>query len=316
MLNFSLLTSRTVPLLAIFLIISSTPVLAEEGSAGHVAPGGVATLIDAAPSRPGWVLETMYVNYDGSFDASKELPIGGQLSVGLDAKVDALVLGALYTVKNKFLGAHYSFGAFVPYTWMDVRGEVNQQNRRETVEGIGDITLIPLMLAWKENTLQYTASLAVYAPTGDYTAGALANLGLNYWTIDPTVGIAYNNPETGLNFGAYTGITFNTENSATNYDSGSMFHLEGSVQQLLPLGKGYMGLGLAAFFFQQVTGDSGAGARRDFKGKTAGIRPVINYILPAGSDNWVFEAKWLPELSTKNRLKGDFYWVKLVYQFQ
>jgi len=62
--------------------------------------------------------------------------------------------------------------------------------------------------------------------------------------------------------------------------------------------------------------DSGSGAKRSFKGQTMGVGPVVNYILPAGSNYWVFEAKWLPESNVENRLKGDYIWVKVVYQFQ
>jgi len=47
-----------------------------------------------------------------------------------------------------------------------------------------------------------------------------------------------------------------------------------------------------------------------------GIGPVIGYILPVGTDNWVFEAKWLPESNVENRLEGDYVWVKVVYQFE
>ncbi len=303
-------------LIAVGLFFSASLALAEEGGGGHVAPGGVATLIDAAPTRNGWVLEPIFVHYDGGFSAFKELPIGGLKSLGLNANVDTLTLGALYTFDKTVWGAHYSAGAFVPYAWMDLEGNVNNVIFRDTATGVGDITLIPAMLAWTNEAWQYTASLSIYAPTGSYKAGNLANLGLNYWTADPVVGVAYSNQETGFNFGAYMGLTFNSENSATDYKSGSMFHLEASVQQLFPLGPGYMGLGVDAFYFQQVSGDSGAGAKRDFKGRTMGIGPVINYILPVGTDNWVFEAKWLPESNTENRLKGDYVWAKVVYQFE
>jgi len=273
-------------------------------------------LIDAAPSRPGWVIDPIFVHYDGGFSASREFPIGGLVSLGLNAAVDTLTLGALYTFDNTVWGAHYSVGAFAPYAWMDITGRVNNVASNEKINGLGDITLIPAMLAWKDGAWQYTASLSVYAPTGDYTAGNLANLGLNYWTADPNFGVAYGNEETGFNFGAYAGVTFNTENNATDYDSGSLFHIEASIQQLFPLGSGYGTVGLEAFYFKQITADSGAGAIRDFKGRTMGIGPIINYILPVGRDNWVFEAKWLPESNTKNRLKGDYYWIKVVYQFE
>ncbi len=303
-------------LLALGMLMSVSVSWAEEGGTGHVAPGGVATLIDNAPTKAGWVVESIYVNYEGSFSRKKDIPIGGLKSLGLDANVDVLTLGALYTIDETVWGAHYSFGAFVPYSWMEIEGNVNDREVQDSAQGIGDITFIPAMLAWKDDSWQYGASLSIYAPTGDYNAGDLANLGLNYWTADPVVSMAYGNPETGFNFGAFMGVTFNSENSATDYKSGSMFHLEASMQQLFPVGPGYMALGVDAFYFKQASGDSGSGARRDFKGQTTGIGPVVNYILPAGDNSWVFEAKWLPESNVENRLKGDYIWVKVVYQFE
>ena len=309
-------TANKYGLVLLGLFFSTSMALAEEGGAGHVAPGGVATFIDVAPNRAGWVLEPIYTHYDGSLSRTRDIPIGGLKSLGLDVDLDVLTLGALYTVDDLLWGAHYSFGVFAPYTWMEVSGNVNDFEVRDTVQGVGDLTLIPMMLAWTDEAWQYSASLSVYAPTGDYNAGDLANLGLNYWTADPVVNVAYSNPETGFNFNAFMGVTFNSENSATDYKSGSMFHLEGSIQQLLPVGPGYLALGVDAFYFEQVSGDSGSGAKRDFKGRTKGIGPVIGYVLPVGTDNWVFEAKWLPESNVENRLEGDYVWVKVVYQFE
>jgi len=236
------------------------------------------------------------------------------------ASIDILNVGALYTFEDQLWGAHYSVGAFLPYSWMKLDGTIDLGSGptplRDTAQGVGDMTIIPAMLAWKKDNLQYIAALSIYAPTGDYSTDNLANLGLNYWTADPTLGVVYANAETGLNAAFYTGVTINSENSATNYKSGSMLHLEGSVQQLLPLGPGFVGIGAEAFFFQQVSSDSGSGATLGgFKGRTAGIGPVLNYILPCGDATWVFEAKWLPEIDTESRLQGDYIWVKAVYQF-
>jgi hypothetical protein len=109
---------------------------------------------------------------------------------------------------------------------------------------------------------------------------------------------------------------FNTENPDTDYRSGTLTHLEGSIQQLLPVGKGFLSLGAEAFWVEQVTADSGQRPIfGDFKGRTAGIGPVLGYVLPMSKQNFAAELRWLPELETKNRLKGDYVWLKLVYQF-
>ncbi len=60
----------------------------------------------------------------------------------------------------------------------------------DSVSGLDDLTLIPEMLAWKDGPWQYNAALSVYAPTGDYEVGRLANLGCNYWPFNPWVGVS------------------------------------------------------------------------------------------------------------------------------
>ncbi|MGB8145223.1 MAG: hypothetical protein WCF05_08650, partial [Chromatiaceae bacterium] len=54
--------------------------LAAEGGMGHHLPGGTATLIDLAPAKPGWVIEPMYLHYEGNASASKAIPIAGTLA--------------------------------------------------------------------------------------------------------------------------------------------------------------------------------------------------------------------------------------------
>ena len=85
---------------------------------------------------------------------------------------------------------------------------------------------------------------------------------------------------------------------------------------MLPVGSGFLGIGAEAFYLDQVTADSGRGARLgDFQGRTAGIGPVLTYILPRGKETLVAELRWLPELDVQNRLEGDYVWLKVVYQF-
>jgi hypothetical protein len=306
-------------MVALFLALSSTAV-AEEGGAGHYMPGGMATLIDAPPTKAGWVVLPIYMNYSGEVSISRSFPQAGVLTAGLEASSDAYMLAGLYTFEQTLFGAHYSLGGVLPWVDMQVTGFVDTPSGlvsvTDSVDDIGDISLIPAMLAWKTGSWQYDALLTVYVPTGDYKVGRLANTGLNYWTFEPTVGVNYNNEKTGFNFALHTGITLNTENDDTNYRSGSVLHLDTSITQLLPLGKGYLGIGANAFLYEQVTGDSGAGATLgDFKGRSVGIGPALTYIRPMADSTLVAEVKWIPERDTENRLEGDGIWVKVAYQF-
>ena len=111
----------------------------------------------------------------------------------------------------------------------------------------------------------------------------------------------------------FAGLDFNTKNEDTDYQSGTSFHLEGTLAQHLPLGKaGVIGVGANAFLYQQISGDSGSGATLgDFEGRTAGVGPVISFITKIGHADLAAEVKWLPELDVEKRLKGDTIWFKL-----
>ena len=83
----------------------------------------------------------------------------------------------------------------------------------------------------------------------------------------------------------------------------------------MPAGPGFLGIGAEAFYVQQVTGDIGSNGRLgDFKGRIAGIGPVLTYILPIGKETLAAELRWLPETNVKNRLDGDYIWLKVNYQ--
>jgi hypothetical protein len=88
--------------------------IATEGGMSHYIPGSVATLIDLAPTKPGWVVEPMYLHYEGNASAAKSIPLAGVITAGLNAKSDAALLGDLYTFGQTVLGAHYTVGAYLP----------------------------------------------------------------------------------------------------------------------------------------------------------------------------------------------------------
>ena len=121
----------------------------------------------------------------------------------------------------------------------------------------------------------------------------------------------------GTEVSLYTGVDFNTKNDATEYQSGTSLHLDATVAQHLPLFGGFVGVGANAFYYQQLTGDSGSGAQLGtFKGRTAGVGPVLSYAHKLGQKtDLVAEVKWLPELDVTKRMKGDFIWFKVALLF-
>jgi hypothetical protein len=306
-------------LVAIAIIMIPFSAHAEEGGSGHYMSGGAASFIDTLPCKPGLAIANFFNYYDGSASASKQVLRGGLITAGLDATAYSDTVVALYQTPLKLLGGYYAVGVAIPYVWMKAKGEVtgplgNTITKRDKASGIGDITLYPFMLGWTglKGDLKYDVRLGIYAPTGDYDKGKLANVGKNYWTFEPAISLSYISSKIGLELSAFAGVDFNTENHKTDYQTGTQFHLDLTVAEHLPLLGGIIGIGANGFYYQQISGDSGSGAiLGDFKGRTVGIGPVLSYAMKIWKKDLVAEVKWLPELDVKNRLDGDSIWFKL-----
>ncbi len=301
---------------------------AEEGGSGHYMPGANASFIDTLPGKPGLGIGNFFNYYDGNASATKQLPFGGLIAGNLDATSYADTVVVLVQTPLKLLGGDYAVGVAIPYIWLEVKGDVRitgpagntiTRNKTERTNGIGDITLYPFMISWTalNRDLKYDIRLGIYAPTGDYDKGNLANVGKNYWTFEPTVSISYISSKIGLELTAFAGLDFNTKNHDTDYQSGTQFHLDVTAAEHLPLFGGTIGVGANFFYYQQLEGDSGSGAQffGEFKGRTIGIGPVLSYITKVWQHDLAAELKWLPEIDVGNRLKGDSIWFKLAMAF-
>jgi hypothetical protein len=144
----------------------------------------------------------------------------------------------------------------------------------------------------------------------------LANTGKNFWTLEPTLGFLYFGQKNGIEASVYAGMDFNTENEDTSYQSGTQFHLDGTLAQHFKFAGGLAGAGVTGFWYDQLTGDSGGGATFGaFKAQTAGVGPALSYVRKIGSADMIAEIKWLHEVETRNRLEGDYLWLKLIFKF-
>jgi hypothetical protein len=296
---------------------------AAEGGAGHYLPGGTSSFIDTLPGRPGFAYLNVFTYYHASGGASRTLKFGGLSAFNLDATVYVDTSLFLYTAPWDILGGYGAIGIAIPYVWMDVSGVAELQagghsfpshSVSDSAVGLGDIEIFPFMLGWKRGDFKYDVRLAIYAPTGGYDFGHLANVGKNYWTFEPGASFNYLSSRIGLEVTAFAGFDFNTTNSVFRYEyhTGDEFHLEATVAEHLPLFGGFIGVGANVFYVKQFTADSGSGAALgSLEGHTTGIGPVVSYTLKIASTDLVAEAKWLPELDTRYRLDGDYVWFKI-----
>jgi len=308
--------------LVVLAVILPLSACAEEGGSGHYMPGASASFIDTLPGKPGLALANYFTYYGASASASRPIPFAGVVTAGIDATAYANTVAAVYQTPLQLLGGYYAVGLAIPYVWMEVKGNVAAggvtRTVRDTANGIGDIMVYPFMLGWTSlnGDLKYDVRLGIYAPTGDFKEGKLANAGKNYWTYEPAASLSYLSSKIGLEVSAFAGMDFNTENKATDYRSGTQFHLDLTAAEHLPLFGGFIGVGANGFYYEQITGDSGSGARLgDFKGRTYGIGPVLSYAAKIWKKDLVAEVKWLPEQGVEKRLGGDYIWFKLALVF-
>ena len=309
-------------LFTLILTSSLAPVAlrSEEAGSGHYLPGATASFIDALPGREAFAYVNAFTYYKGSASGSRELDLGGQVVANVHGTVYADTSILLYQTPWTVLGGQYAAAAAIPYMWMDVKGDVQigpvTGNRRDTANGIADIELLPIMLGWTNGDLKFGATFGIYAPTGDFKEGNLANIGKNYWTFEPGVNVSWLSSKIGTEVSLFAGFDASTKNNETDYQSGDVFHLDATVAQHLPLFGGFAGVGANGFYYQQINGDSGSGAALGgFEGRTVGIGPVVSYAMKVGKIDLVAELKWLPELSVAKRLKGDTIWFKVALVF-
>src|SRR5947207_2438957 len=172
-------TLLTVALTATFL---PSALRAEEAAGGHYMPGATATFIDALPGKPAFVVADAFTYYDGKASVSRPILFGGVVTLDAHATAYADTIFGLYQTPLQLLGGNYAAGIAIPYIWLEVKGQVQMgpllRNVRDTANGLGDITIYPFMLGWTNALdLKYDVRLGIYAPTGPYDVGHLANTG-------------------------------------------------------------------------------------------------------------------------------------------
>ena len=322
-------TQIALAMAAILCLSVTSLVRAEEGGSGHYLPGSMSSFMDAVPSSETFIARYNFLYYSGSFSGNP-IPFARFVATNVNAESFASGLTLLWRPPLK-LGEHWSFAlsTTIPYVWLDVSGDATPKvtlpngmtaptvRRSDSVNGVGDIVLMPLMLNYKFTPdFSMNFRVGIYAPTGSYELGRLANTGKNFWTAEPTLAFMYFGQKNGREASLFVGCDFNSENQDTNYKSGDQFHIDGTLAQHLPLAGGLAGVGVTGYWYQQITGDSGVGANLgNFEGRTAGLGPVISYAHKIGKVDTLAELKWLHEVETKNRLQGDYIWLKVIFKF-
>ena len=188
--------------------------------------------------------------------------LGGQLNVGVLAFVanNSTALNGSLTLASG------------PFTIMR-QGSISQ-----TTTGFGD--LYPeAIIRWNSGLNNWMVYGAGDIPVGDYSSTNLANIGIGHGAVDGG-GYTYFNPQTGHEFSAVTGFSYNLISPSTNYQSGVDWHLDWGASQFLS--KQFL-VGAVGYFYEQISPDRGCAPQFcPFESGVIGVGPQIRYIVPLG----------------------------------
>jgi hypothetical protein len=234
--------------------------------------------------------------------------IGGSLNFGgviinAGAKMDGFSgsTNVLYVPERKFFGGNLGLSATVPVGHIAVDATIGILSREIDGWGFGDITT-KAQLGWQHGGFAHTVYIEVVAPTGHWEPGFSPIIGLHRPGIDTGWAFTWTDPTKKLQLNGATGVTFNFENTATNYTSGNEFHFEWAAG--LEFAPGLV-LGVVGYDYRQLTGDSGSGALLGpFKGRVDAIGPGLSYTTLIGSTPFILNARRYQEFNAQNRWEG------------
>jgi len=302
---------------------------ADEGGVSFWVPGFFGSLA-ATPQQPGFSLALIYyhtsVSAGGDVAFARQVNRGhitanftGNVNANLDAKVDLGLAAPTYVFAERFLGGQAAVSMLIPYgrnrTSVDATltgalgplGFTVSGSREDAITGFGD--LAPMFnVRWNAGVHNFMTYITGNLTTGRYDPTRLANLGIGHNAIDAGGAYTYFNPQTGHEFSATLGFTYNFENVHTDYQNGIDMHLDLGASQFLTK---QLQVGLVGYWYNQLSCDSGAGDRVGcFESRVAGIGPQIGYIIPISNEyQGYINLKGYKEFAAEHRADGWNVWL-------
>lgn len=303
----------------------ATPARAAENGVG-IYLLGIKTAMAGYVPPPGTYLTDINFYYAGTAGGSAAKGIAlrdtGKITIQADVDVDANAYinlpYALWVAPGKVLGGNVGFGIIEPVGWKDVNIGLDTLTTitlpNKTIVGPGshfdidDSTtdfgdpLLNALLGWHEGNWHWTIGALLNVPIGPYDASKVSNISFHHWALDTTGAFTWLDPKMGLEVSSAVGFTFNWENPDTDYKTGTEFHVEWALMQHFSQ---QFSLGLGGYHYDQLTGDSGAGAFGPFEGRVTALGPVMTYVFMCGKIPVSTQLEWMHEFDVKNRAEGD-----------
>ena len=281
-----------------------TEVSAAENGFSFYVPGLYGDIAIAVPPAPGTYLLSTSVYYSAK---APESLFPNEIDQNINADVFAQLLRGFWVPQEKFLGAQVLTGFRMSLMNTDISVDFKPDTGLPPLSdqkvGFGDFAILPLSLYWQYDDIYINLYQVVSIPTGKYDQSRLANVALHHWVFNTVLAFTWLDPKTGIEISATPGIIFNTENKATNYQSGIEFHMDMMLNWRL---SSSLTMGLHGSIYQQLTADKGADPSiGDFKGQGYSLGPALIWNKTINEQTYYASAKWLHEFGAKNKAEGD-----------
>lgn len=290
---------------------------ASEGGASLylLGSGGAGTAI--MPPLQGVFFDNEAYYYKGSGSGGKSFVVGGKVVAGLNAKILADFPTVVWAPTTNLNGVALAFGGLVPVGNVDIdanavlSGPGGAQIGRSVSDSatvVGD-PVATAMMGWVKGDVHFQVSTLLNIPIGDYRKDELANLAFHRWAFDSSFAMTWHDPKSGWDVSGKGGLTFNGENTHTDYQTGTEMHLEAAIEKTF---SPKWSAGLQGYYFKQVSADRGLGAALGpFQGEASGVGATAAYNFKIGQMPATLRARAFSEFNVSNRLEGDSFWLGL-----
>jgi len=287
--------------IASLLLLASASTMATEGGGG-IYPNGVENYMVGALPPPG----TYYLLYGSRYEANTlQNNTGDKVPIDFSVNATAIAPRIVWVTNQQVFGGQLALHAIAPL----VNLKVSAAGANGSDSGLGDMTFGAGLGYHLSSNLHYVVAVDVNAPTGSYNKNAVANVGRNYWNIEPLFAVNYMQPS-GFNGDLKFMYDFNATNKDTHYHSGQELHVDFAAGWSLSNG---WTVGVGGYVYQQTTDDKASGVTVvDNRGRALALGPSIKYDSGQG---WFVTAKYEKESSVRNRAEGGGLKIKAILPF-
>jgi len=309
------LRKPTFALISLIVAFAGSPAAAVETGLSPYLKGFSGFMAGYVPPQPGVYVSDIYYYYHGS--AGREVR-NGNVELGVDVTMNVDALMGTYVTDATLFGGTYAFSAAGIYAWADLDASVvtplGTLGISQSQDGFSDSLIAPLVLGWHDGNFHWSFSALVLVPTGAYDPHELS-VGRNIWAFMPQFALTYFNPADGWDLSAAVTYVTQSNNDATDYQSGDILHVDWAIGKRFGEGLAWEA-GIQGNIVEQIGADRGSGAKLGpFKEQAFGIGPALGYSTKFGSTPVSFSAKWEHDFDTRNTFKGDVVSVNATVSF-